>query len=111
MTLPALDAVIHAPARLGLLALLRALPDDRELAFSQLQHLLALSPGNLSTHLRKLEDVGYVAVTKTFRDRVPVTTVALTAAGRTAYDDYVRAMTYYLDGSAATNLLRTEDVL
>lgn len=111
MTLPTLDAVIHAPVRLGLMAVLRALPDNRELAFSQLQHLLALSPGNLSTHLRKLEEIGYVAVAKTFRDRVPVTTVALTAAGRIAYDDYVRAMTRYLDGSAATSLLRTEDAL
>lgn len=103
--LPDLDPVIHAPVRLRLVALLQALPTDRELSFGQLQELLTLSPGNLSTHLRKLEDAGYVAVAKGFRDRTPVTTVTLTGAGRTAHRDYVRAISTLLDGSAVEALL------
>lgn len=100
--------MIHAPARLGMVVLLDALPAGEELAFSQLQELLVLSAGNLSTHLRKLEEAGYVAVAKTFRDRTPVTTVSLTDRGRAAHRDYVSALQYYLDGSAAEDLLRTE---
>ena len=91
-----------------MVALLHALPAGGELAFSQLQELLTLSPGNLSTHLRKLEEAGYVAVTKTFRDRMPVTTVSLTERGRAAHRAYASALIYYLDGSAAEDLLRTE---
>jgi len=106
--LPDLDPVIHAPVRLGLVSVLSAIPTDREPTFGELQQLLALSPGNLSTHLRKLEEAGHVTVTKAFRDRVPTTTVSLTPHGRDAYGDYVRAITHYLDGSAAENLLHTE---
>ncbi|MFA9432203.1 transcriptional regulator [Egicoccus sp. AB-alg2] len=68
-----------------------------------------MSPGNLSTHLRKLEEVGYVAVAKAFNDRTPVTTVSLTAAGRVAHAAYVDAVTHYLDGSAAQALLHAEE--
>lgn len=107
--LPDLDPVIHAPVRLGLVAVLAAVPDSREPTFGELQQLLALSPGNLSTHLRKLEEAGHVTVTKAFRDRVPTTTVRLTPRGRDAFDDYVRAITHYLDGSAAHDLLHTEE--
>ena len=92
-----------------MVALLHALPAGEELAFSQLQELLTLSPGNLSTHLRKLEEADYVAVAKAFRDRTPVTTVSLTERGRAAYRAYVSALMYYLDGSAAEDLLRRED--
>lgn len=106
--LPDLDPVIHAPVRLGLISVLAAMPDGREPTFGELQELLALSPGNLSTHLRKLEDAGLVTVTKAFRDRVPTTTVRLTSAGRDAFGDYQRAITHYLDGSAAEDLLHTE---
>ena len=108
MPLPDLDPVIHAPARLAMVALLEALPEGRELAFSQLQELLTMSPGNLSTHLRKLEEAGYVAVAKAFRDRTPVTTVSLTAAGRRAHRHYVGAIQTLLDGSAVAALLDQE---
>ena len=106
--LPDLDPVIHAPVRLGLVSVLSAVTDDREPTFGELQQLLALSPGNLSTHLRKLEEAGHVTVTKSFRDRVPTTTVRLTPRGRDAFAAYVRAITPYLDGSAAEHLFDTE---
>jgi DNA-binding transcriptional ArsR family regulator len=60
MTADALDAVIHAPARLRIVATLAALPDGDTLSFTRLQDMLELTPGNLITHLRKLEDVGYL---------------------------------------------------
>lgn len=91
-----------------MVALLAALPAGDELAFSELQDLLGLSPGNLSTHLRKLEEGGYVVVAKTFRDRTPVTSVSLTERGRAALRTYASALSYYLDGSAAEDLLRME---
>lgn len=62
-TLPELDPVIHAAARLKVMATLAACPDGDRISFSRLQKLLGMTAGNLSTNLRKLEDAGYVAVT------------------------------------------------
>jgi len=107
--LPELDPVIHAPVRLQLVSLLAALPFGEELTFGRIQELLTLSPGNLSTHLRKLEDAGYLAVTKAFRERTPVTSVSLTPGGRDAYAAYRTGLTTYLDGSAATELLHAPE--
>jgi DNA-binding transcriptional ArsR family regulator len=53
-----LDPVIHAPARLRIAVTLAALPDGDNLSFTKLQDLIGLTPGNLITHLRKLEDAG-----------------------------------------------------
>lgn len=93
---PELDPVIHAAARLKVTATLAALGPDDHLAFPRLQKLLAMTAGNLSTHLRKLEDAGYVEVTKTHEGRNPVTYVSLTPAGRRALDDYTAAMRHLL---------------
>ena len=60
MDTDALDPVIHAPARLRIVATLAALPDTDTLSFTRLQEMLDLTPGNLITHLRKLEDAGYL---------------------------------------------------
>jgi DNA-binding MarR family transcriptional regulator len=51
-----------------------------------------MTPGNLSTHLRKLEDAGYITITKAFQRRIPVTHVTLTKAGRRAFEDYTAAL-------------------
>jgi len=59
-----LDPVIHAPARLRLMVTLATLRDGDNLSFTRLQELLGLTPGNLITHLRKLEDAGYVVTVK-----------------------------------------------
>ena len=56
-----LDPVIHAPARLRIAVTLAALGDGDDLSFTKLQDLIGLTPGNLITHLRKLEDAGYVS--------------------------------------------------
>jgi len=75
---------------------LSAIAVGDRLGFPRLQELLGLTAGNLSTHLRKLEDAGYVAVDKSYRDRVPVTWVAITRRGRRAFDDYHEALRAYL---------------
>jgi len=95
--IPDLDPVIHAQARLRVTVALAALPDGDRITFPRLQSLLAMTAGNLSTHLRKLEDAGYVDVTKAYRRRTPVTYVALTETGRRAFTDYQAAVRALLD--------------
>jgi DNA-binding MarR family transcriptional regulator len=83
-----LDPVIHAQARLRVTATLAALGPGDRLTFPRLQQLLEMTAGNLSTHLRKLEEAGYVEVTKTHERRTSVTYAALTPAGRRAFEEY-----------------------
>jgi DNA-binding MarR family transcriptional regulator len=96
-----LDPVIHATARLRVMATLAALGPGDELSFPKLQRLLEMTAGNLSTHLRKLEDAGYVRVTKTHEGRTPATYLALTPRGRVAFDQYTVAVTTLLRGAGA----------
>jgi DNA-binding MarR family transcriptional regulator len=90
--LPILDTVIHAQPRLRITVALAALGSDDRITFPRLRQLVEMTAGNLSTHLRKLEDAGYVEVTKTHRRRTPVTYLALTRAGRRALEDYTGAL-------------------
>jgi DNA-binding MarR family transcriptional regulator len=78
-----LDRLLHEPARL---AILTALSACRSCDFVYLQSLTALTKGNLSAHLQKLEHSGLVLIVKSFRGRFPHTVVSLTAAGREAID-------------------------
>lgn len=100
MSAPELDPVIHASARLRITAALAALDDGEAIAFPRLQELLDMTPGNLTTHLRKLEDAGYVQVDKTFAGRKPVTYVALTRTGQGAFENYTSALRDLLGPSA-----------
>lgn len=97
--LPGLDPVIHAQARLRVTVALATLPSDDRITFPRLKSLLDMTAGNLSTHLRKLEEAGYVAVTKTYERRTPVTYVALTEAGRHAFADYQATLRALLAGT------------
>jgi DNA-binding MarR family transcriptional regulator len=92
-----LDPVIHAPARLRLMVTLAALPDGDNLSFTRLQDLIGLTPGNLITHLRKLEDAGYVRTEKTGSGVNALTTVALTLGGRAALERYTAVVRQLLD--------------
>lgn len=94
-----LDPVIHAPARLRIVASLSALDPGDALTFSRLQSILDLTGGNLITHLRRLEDAGYVAVRKGSGPRGEVTSVSLTPQGRAALADYRRTLAQILDGA------------
>jgi hypothetical protein len=81
MSQDGLDPVIHAPARLRLMVTLATLPDGDTLSFTRLQDMIGLTPGNLITHLRKLEDARYVQTEKTGSGVNALTTVALTHDG------------------------------
>jgi hypothetical protein len=60
MTADTLDPLIHVPARLQIMATLAALPNGDTLSFTRLQDMIGLTPGNLITHLRKLEEADYL---------------------------------------------------
>lgn len=96
-----LDPVIHASARLRITAALAALDPGDRIAFPRLQELLGMTAGNLSTHLRKLEDAAYVRVEKTHQGRTPVTYLALTRTGRNAFENYTEQLRALLGGEIA----------
>lgn len=83
-----LDPVIHAQARLRIMAALATLAPDDQISFPRLQELLEMTAGNLSTHLRKLEEAEYVLTEKTHKGRTPITYLALSRRGRRAFEDY-----------------------
>lgn len=97
---PELDPVIHAQPRLRIVVALTTLGPHDRVAFPRLQELLGMTPGNLSTHLRKLEDAGYVVAEKSFRRRTPVTWLSVTPAGRDALEAYTTGLRELLDGAA-----------
>jgi DNA-binding MarR family transcriptional regulator len=97
MSQDGLDPLIHVPARLRLMVTLAALPGGDTLSFTRLQDILTLTPGNLITHLRKLEDAGYVQTEKTGSGVNALTTVALTPGGRVALDQYTTVLRQLLD--------------
>jgi len=90
--MPELDPLIHQPTRLRIMSALVSLPEGDQVDFTFLQELLDLTPGNLSVHLQKLEEAGYVAVEKTFVNRRPKTWVSATAKGRKAFASHVEAL-------------------
>ena len=92
-----LDPVIHAQARLRIMATLAALPQGDEMVFPRLREMLGMTAGNLSTHLSRLEEAGYVSQSKTFTGRTPATYLALTTRGRAAFEEYTRALREMLD--------------
>lgn len=97
-----LDPVIHAPARLRIMTTLdEMLGDDDSLAFPRLRELLDMTAGNLTTHLAKLEDAGYIAIEKTFQGRKPATLIALTLEGRAAFRAYRTALLKLIGGPAS----------
>ena len=84
-----LDEIIHSRIRLAIMAVLISLD---EVEFTFLREKVNATDGNLSTHLKKLEDAGYVAVNKSFEERKPVTRYLLTQKGRKAFEAYVERL-------------------
>lgn len=80
-----LDRVLHEPARLAIVAALYTLESAD---FLYLLHSTGLTKGNLSSHLMRLEEAGYVQIEKRFRGKVPQTICTLTPAGRSAFQTY-----------------------
>jgi DNA-binding MarR family transcriptional regulator len=81
-----LDRVIHEKGRMAIMSLLAA---NHELSFIELRQMLGMTDGNLSVHLRTLQEAGYLALTKSFQERKPLTTCSLTTAGRKAFSEYI----------------------
>jgi len=81
-----LDRVIHEKGRLAIMSLLAATP---ELSFTELRDTLGMTDGNVTTHIRTLQEAGYVVVAKLYQNKRPLTTCTLTAAGRAAFADYI----------------------
>jgi DNA-binding MarR family transcriptional regulator len=84
-----IDRVIHEAGRMAIMSLLAASPD---LAFTEIRDTLDMTDGNLSVHLRTLQEAGYVAVTKSYAERRPRSTCALTPKGRQAFADYINTL-------------------
>lgn len=89
-----IDRLIHEPSRLMIMAQLYVV---QSADFLFLQNQTKMTPGNLSAHLSKLEDAGYVEVTKEFLDRKPHTALALTKKGRAAFKDYRRKVKQFVE--------------
>jgi DNA-binding MarR family transcriptional regulator len=90
-----LDRLIHEPARLMILATL-AVVESADFLFVMRQ--TGLTFGNLSSHMSRLEEAGYIEVEKRFIGKKPNTLLRLTLSGRTAFDDYRRQMEQVLGG-------------
>ena len=89
-----LDDAIHGRLRLGVMAYLMQASPAR---FNELKDVTGATAGNLSTHLKKLEDAGYILQEKSFEGRKPLTTIAITDEGRAAFASYLEALKPLLD--------------
>lgn len=92
-SLTELDRLIHEPARLLIVTILSAAASAD---FLYLQRETGLTKGNLSAHLSKLEEAGYVEIEKTFKGKLPLTVCRLTSTGQTALTQYRRQMQEFM---------------
>ncbi len=81
-----LDRVIHEKGRLAIMSMLAATP---ELSFTELRDTLGMTDGNITTHIRTLQEAGYLAVSKSYEKNRPLTTCSLTPAGKKAFAGYI----------------------
>lgn len=88
------DRLIHEPARLTIVAILSAVESAD---FLYLQRETGLTKGNLSSHLARLEEAGYVTIEKTYQGKTPLTICHLTALGRQAFSEYRASMKRMMD--------------
>jgi DNA-binding MarR family transcriptional regulator len=84
-----LDRVIHEKGRLAIMSMLAASP---ELSFTEMRDALSMTDGNLTTHIRTLQEAGYVSVAKSFQNNRPHTSCSLTAAGKRAFTNYINLL-------------------
>jgi DNA-binding MarR family transcriptional regulator len=84
-----LDRVIHEKGRLAIMSMLAA---SAELSFTEMRDALGMTDGNLTTHIKALQQEGYVSVTKSYQNRRPLTTCTLTASGRKAFTEYINLL-------------------
>jgi DNA-binding MarR family transcriptional regulator len=84
-----LDRIIHEKGRMAIMSLLAASP---ELSFTEMRETLKMTDGNLSVHIRTLQEAGYVVVSKSYQNNRPLTTCALTAAGKKGFTEYINLL-------------------
>jgi DNA-binding MarR family transcriptional regulator len=93
-----LNEVIHQPVRLRIMAILAAVSTERQVTVSFLKSMLSLTDGNLGAHLHKLEEAGYLTITKTFVHQKPQTYVEITEVGRQVFEEHREALKQILGG-------------
>jgi DNA-binding MarR family transcriptional regulator len=84
-----IDRVIHEKGRLAIMSMLAASP---ELSFTEMRDALAMTDGNLTTHIRTLQEAGYISITKSFQNNRPLTTCSLTPSGKKAFSNYINLL-------------------
>jgi DNA-binding transcriptional ArsR family regulator len=84
-----IDRLVHEPARYQILSVLSVLESAD---FQFIRNQTGLTKGNLSSHMSKLEDAGYIKVVKEFIGRKPHTMMKVTKKGKKAYEEYRRTM-------------------
>ena len=93
-SLTGVDRLIHEPSRTIILAILAAVESAD---FLYLQRETGLTKGNLSVHLSKLEEAGYISIEKTYRGKIPMTLCRMTEAGRKAFKNYREQLKTFVD--------------
>lgn len=91
-----LDPVIHSPVRLAVISILAS---AARAEFNFLKKATETTDGNLSTHLARIEEAGYISIEKTFQGKRPLTTCVLTEKGRAAFEGYLKALESYFPRS------------
>jgi len=84
-----LNRVIHEKGRLAIMSMLAA---SQELSFTEMRDALGMTDGNLTTHIKALQQEGYVSVAKSYQNRRPLTTCSLTTPGRKAFAEYINLL-------------------
>lgn len=84
-----LDRVIHEKGRLAIMSMLAASP---ELSFTELRDALEMTDGNLTTHIRTLQEAGYVSVSKSYKKNRPLTTCSVTVEGKKVFANYINLL-------------------
>lgn len=92
-----LDETIHQPTRLRIMTMLVSQEGGGRLAYGFIQQTLELTGGNLTTHLRRLEDAGFLETSKVFENSKPRTWISATESGRRAYGGYLDNLRKALD--------------
>ncbi len=94
-----IDEIIHQSVRLQIMAALVSIEDKTKVDFSLMRKKLNVTDGNLSAHLKKLEEAGYIQVEKTFVNRKPRTYLNVTGSGKDAFKEHLAALKEILGDS------------
>jgi DNA-binding MarR family transcriptional regulator len=98
-SLNSVDRMIHEPSRSNILAILIY---AESADFLYLQQETGLTKGNLSVHLSKLEEAGYINIEKTYRGKIPLTLCRMTSEGRKAFEVYRKQLAQFVENTKET---------